>query len=71
MKIKEIIQPVLTVKEHELLSRVETIHQDPEIHTNPNMMRMIIRLMKMGLLRQNRSSSEIKYEITEKCKNLL
>ena len=71
MKIREIIQPVLSVKEHELLSRAETIHQDPEIHTNPDRMRIIVRLMKMGLLRQLRSSSDVKYEVTEKGKNLL
>lgn len=79
MKIFDIIQPVLSVKEHELLKRASRIHEDPEIHTNPERQRMIFRLMRMGLLRQIRGDSmrsllpgkDTRYEVTEKGKVLL
>jgi len=71
MKIVDIIQPVLTVREHEMLSKAGRIHEDPDIHTKPDRMRMIVRLMKMGLLRQNRTAEVTTYEVTEKGKAVL
>ena len=70
MKIKEIIQPVLTVKEHEMLGKAEHIHEDPNIHTKPEVQRMILRLMKMGLMRQLRGDVTT-YEVTEKGQHVL
>jgi hypothetical protein len=64
MKLAD-IQPILTVKERDLLKRASHFHEDPEIYTNPERMRMITRLMKMGLLRRLREPN-VHYEVTEK-----
>jgi predicted transcriptional regulator len=73
MKLADLkeIQPILTIKEFELLKNAGRIHDDPNTHINPEQMRHIARLMKMGLLRQIRDSDEIRYEATEKGKVLL
>jgi hypothetical protein len=72
MKLSDLkdIQPILTVKEHEMLLKAEHIHEDPNVHTHPELQRRIARLMKMGLLRQNRTSEAITYERTEKGEEL-
>jgi len=64
MKLQD-IQPILTSKEHSLLLRAESIHEDPNIHTNPDLQRSILRLMRMGLLSQVRGETTT-YKITEK-----
>lgn len=66
MKVTELIQPVLTLKELELLRGASKLHEDPELHLHPERQRLIFRLMKMGLLRQLRTDSLTKYELTEK-----
>jgi len=73
MKLKDLknIQPILTIKEFELLKNAGRIHEDPTTHTNPEQMRHITRLMKMGLLRQIRDPDVTRYEATEKGNVLL
>lgn len=71
MKVGEIIQPILTVKEFDMLKSAKRIHEDPNIHTDPGRMRTVMRLMKMGLLKQIRDSDVTRYEVTEKGKVLV
>lgn len=68
MKLADLkdIEPILTVKEHEVLQKAEHIHEDPNLHTHPELQRRIARLMKMGLIRQNRTNEQVTYERTEK-----
>lgn len=65
MKVHDIIQPILTHRELELLQRVERVHEDPSIHTNPDLRRQITRLMKMGLVRMLHDR-DVHYEVTDK-----
>lgn len=65
------IQPILTIKEFELLKNAGRIHKDPTTHTNPEQMRHITRLMKMDLLKQIRDTDVTRYEPTEKGNVLL
>jgi hypothetical protein len=72
MKLSEIaqnIQPLLTVKERDLLKRAHKIHEDPNLHTHPEQQRLITRLMKMGLLRMFHDPN-VHYEVREKGKEL-
>lgn len=71
MKVGEIIQPILTVKEYDTLKGAGRIHEDPTLHTDPERMRRLARLMNMGLLRQIRDPDVTRYEVTEKGKVLL
>ena len=70
MKLSDLknIQPILTGEEFELLKKAGHIHEDPNIYINPDRMRMVTRLMKMGLLQQIRDPNVIKYQVTEKGK---
>ena len=72
MKLTDLkdIQPVLSVKEHEMLLKAEHIHEDPNIHTHPDLQRRLARLMTMGLVRRIRTDSSATYERTEKGEEL-
>ncbi len=69
MKLQD-IQPMLTVKEQEMLSKADHIHEDPKLHTDPSKMNTVTRLMRLGLLKQLREP-EIHYEVTPKGRAVL
>jgi DNA-binding MarR family transcriptional regulator len=73
MKLKDLkdIEPVLTIKQFELLKNVGRIHEDPTTYTKPEQMKHITRLIKLGLIKQIRDPDVTKYEATEKGKALL
>jgi len=71
MKLSDIknIEPVLTVKEHEVLTKAEHLHEDPHVYTHPKLQSRIRRLIMLGLIRKQQGADI--YERTEKGEALL
>ena len=72
MKLSDLktIEPMLSVKEYDLLKRADTLHQDSNIHIDPSKKTMIDRLIKLGYMKRLRGDVE-QYEVTDRGKELI